>query len=120
MPGGCHSSPVPIFWLYLINTGEQETVKVNEDKGEDKPGGCHSSQVLIFRLYLNLENHEKVQVNKDRGEDKSGGCHSSQVPIFRLYLIIRRSRRQSRLIRTRVKISQVGVALPWCRYFGCI
>ncbi len=49
-PGGCHSSPVPIFRLYLINKEEQETVQVNEDKSEDKPGGCHSSQVPIFRL----------------------------------------------------------------------
>ncbi len=51
-PGGCHSSPVPIFRLYLIDTEEQGKVQVNEDKGEDKPGGCHSSQVSKFRLYL--------------------------------------------------------------------
>jgi hypothetical protein len=99
------------------NTEEQEMVQVNKDEGEEKPGGCHSSPVPIFRLYLKME---KVQVNEDKGEDKPVGCHSSQVPIFRLYLKIRRSRRWSRSIRTRVKISQVGVTLPRCRYFGCI
>jgi hypothetical protein len=35
-----------------VDLEEQETVQVNEDKGEDKPGGCHSSPVPIFRLYL--------------------------------------------------------------------
>ncbi len=69
---------------------------------------------------VDLEEQETVQVNEDKGEDKPGGCHYSPVPIFRLYLIMRRSRRRSRPTRTRVKISQVGVFLPRCRYFGCI
>ncbi len=81
-------------------------MQVKEDKGEDKPGGCHSFLVPIFQLYLrNAEEQKTVQVNDDKGEDKPGGCHSSQVLIFLLYLIIRRSRRRSRSMRTRVKIS---------------
>jgi hypothetical protein len=33
-----------------MNTEEQETVQVNEDKDEDKPGGCHFSPLsAVFK-----------------------------------------------------------------------
>jgi hypothetical protein len=60
-PGGCHSSPVPIFRLYLINTGSRRRSRSTRTRVKISQVGVDSSQVAIFRLFLiNTEEQEKV------------------------------------------------------------